>query len=187
MDPPVAVVPEPAVPHAIELFLDEHADRLVRRIWAALDAHGITSLGSRPHCDDHPHVTLSVFERGDPARITDTLRPILATVAGLPLHLAGLGFFLTDEAPAYLGVIPSLRLLTLHRQVHEAIEPLTEGIWPYYRPGALLPHCTLAAGAVDRARVIDVVTAFPTTIPALASAAHLVEVPGGHTRTLLSG
>jgi 2'-5' RNA ligase len=174
------------MPHAIELFLDEHADHRVRQIWAALDEHGIPSLGSSPDSNSHPHVTLSVFERGNPAQVADTLRPLLTTAVGLPLTLASLGFFLTNEAPAFLGVVPSSRLLTLHRQVHEAVEPLVEDIWPYYRPDALLPHCTLAVGVTDKAQVIDVVAAFPIPIPARASAAHLVETPGGHTRTQLT-
>ncbi|WP_433789295.1 hypothetical protein [Actinoplanes sp. CA-252034] len=38
----------------------------------------------------------------------------------------------------------------------------------------------------DRAAVVDVVTAHPTPIPAIASAAYLVEVPGGHHRTRLT-
>ncbi len=33
------------MPYAIELFLDERADHHIRRIWAALDDHGIPSLG----------------------------------------------------------------------------------------------------------------------------------------------
>jgi 2'-5' RNA ligase len=174
------------MPYAIELFLDDSSDRAVREIWAALEDRGVPSLGSRPDSDHHPHVTLSVFASGDPARVADVLRPVLATAPGLPLTLASLGFFLTDEAPAFLGAVPSTRLLSLHRQVHETIATLVEGIWPYYRPDALLPHCTLTTGATDRATVIDVVAESSLPIAAVASAAYLVELPGGHTRTLLS-
>jgi hypothetical protein len=70
--------------------------------------------------------------------------------------------------------------------VHEAVEPLVAGIWPYYRPDALVPHCTLASGAADRAVIAEVVAAFPLPIPAHARAAHLVELPGGHVRTPLT-
>jgi hypothetical protein len=168
------------VPFAIELFLDERADHRIRQIWAALDEHGLPSLGSIPDSDYHPHVTLSVFEHGDPAQVADALRPILTTSVGLSLPLAPLGFFLTDEAPIFLGVVPSSQLLTLHHAVHKAIEPLVDTVWPYYRPDALLPHCTLAVGVTGKARAVDVVARFPTPIPARASGAHLVEIPGGH-------
>jgi hypothetical protein len=69
------------VPYAVELFLDARADRRVRRIWAALDGHGVTSLGAMPGCDHHPHVTLAVFEDGEPDRVGEVLRPVLARAA----------------------------------------------------------------------------------------------------------
>ncbi|BEL03403.1 hypothetical protein Q0Z83_015940 [Actinoplanes sichuanensis] len=174
------------MPHAIELFLDEQSDRRVRQIWTALDEHGVPSLGSRPGADYHPHVSLSVLEHDDPARIADALRPVLATATGLPLPLASLGFFLTDESVAFLGAIPSQRFLTLHRRVHEAVEPIAEDIRPYYRPDRLLPHCTLATGVTDRAAVLDVMSAFPLPILAVTESAQLVEVPGGHHRIALT-
>jgi hypothetical protein len=106
---------------------------------------------------------------------------------GLPLSLEPLGFFLTDEAPAFLGVVPSAPLLTLHHAVHRAIEPLADSVWQHYRPDALVPHCTLAVGVTDRARVLEIVTRFSTPISAFVSDAHLVEIPGGHTSTRLTG
>ncbi|MCO8275116.1 2'-5' RNA ligase family protein [Actinoplanes sp. TRM 88003] len=127
-----------------------------------------------------------MFDQADRSRITGALRPLPATVGGLPLTLAGPGFFLTDEAPAVLAVVPTARLLQLHRQVHEALDPIVDGIWPCYRPDAMVPHCTLATGATDRTRVIDVVATYPMPIPALASAAYLVDLPGGRTRTSLT-
>ncbi|GAA2569023.1 2'-5' RNA ligase family protein [Winogradskya consettensis] len=174
------------MPQAVELLLDDRSDHHIRQIWAALDAAGIPSLGSRPHADYHPHVTLSVFGNGNASQVAAALRPLFTTAAGLPLPLTSLGFFLTGEAPAFLGVTPTSRLLMLHRQVHNATEPLVADIWPYYRPDALSPHCTLATGATDRARIIEIVASFPTPVPAHVSTAHLVDLPGGHTRTRLT-
>ena len=104
----------------------------------------------------------------------------------MPLPLEPLGFFLTDEAPVFLGVVPSSRLLTLHHTVHRILEPLVDHIWPYYRPDALLPHCTLATGVTDKAKALDIVARFRTPIPALACGAHLVEIPGGHVSIQLA-
>ncbi|GIH21622.1 2'-5' RNA ligase family protein [Rugosimonospora africana] len=168
------------MPYAIELFLDERADGRVRQIWGALDTHGISSLGSIPDTHYHPHVTLSGFDHGDPTQVARALRPVLVNSVGMPLVLESLGFFLTDEAPVFFGVVPSPPLLALHHAVHQVIEPLVAGIGPHYRPGGLLPHCTLAVGVSDRARVLDVVSRFPAPIPARAAGAHLVQVPGGH-------
>jgi hypothetical protein len=174
------------MPYAIELFLDERADHQIRQIWAALDERGIPSLGSIPGTQYRPHVTLSAFEHVDPAEVAEALRPLLATSVGMPLPLEPLGFFLTGEAPVFLGVVPSSRLLALHHAVHQTIEPLVDDIWPYYRPDALLPHCTLATGVTDKAKALHIVARFPMPIPALASSAHLVEIPGGHTSIQLA-
>lgn len=167
------------MPYAIEMFLDDHADRQVRQIWAALDEGGIPSLASEPGADYHPHVTLSVFDCQDVGKVAKHLRPILAETVGVSLPLAALGFFLTDEAPMFLGVVPSPRLLELHHAVHEATEPLVDRIVRYYRPGALMPHCTLAMRVSDRARAHTIAARFPTPITAHAASAQIVEIPGG--------
>ncbi|WP_305783423.1 2'-5' RNA ligase family protein [Symbioplanes lichenis] len=170
------------MPYAIELFLDDEAERRVREIWAALDAAGIQSLGGIPGTDYHPHVSFSVYADGDPEAVADALAPVLGSVAGLPLPLAPLGFFLTDEAVAFLGVVPSERLLGLHRAADRVLEPLVRGIGDYYRADVLLPHCTLAVGVADRERVARVVEGFGLPIAARAERAYVVEIPGGQNR-----
>jgi hypothetical protein len=169
------------MPYAIELFLDDAADRQIRRMWAALDEHGILSPGGVLDADYHPHISLTVFDQGDPDEIAHALRPVLAQSIGLPLPLAPLGFFLTTEAPVFLGVIPSARFLALHHVVHAVVETMAEGIWPYYRPDALLPHCTLATGVTEPARVAEIVRGFTIPVAARAASAHLVTVPGGQS------
>lgn len=170
------------MPFAIELFLDQRSDRQVRQIWAALDDQGVTSLGMIPDSDYHPHVSLTVFEHGDALQVADVLRSLIPAAGRLALPLESLGFFLTEEAPAFLGVVPSARFLELHKMIHEAIEPIVNGIAPYYHPDALLPHCTLAVGVTDKARVIETVSRFQMPIAAVAGSAQLVEIPGGHRR-----
>jgi hypothetical protein len=165
---------------AVELFLDGQADRQVRKIWTALDREGIRSLGAEPESAYRPHVSLSVFEHGDPAEIAKTLRPILEGSIGLPLPLVSLGFFPpAAAAPVFLGVSPSARLLGLHREVDQAIESIVDGVWPYYRPGALMPHCTLAMRVAEPGRALEIAAGFELPIMARIGSAHLVEVPGG--------
>jgi hypothetical protein len=175
------------MPFAIELYLNESADRQVRQIWAALDARGIQSLGGIPDSDYRPHVALAVFDQGDVAGIADAVGSLFDGAMGLPLTLAPLGFFLGPEAPAFLGVVPTSQLLSLHDAVCQAVEPLTSGLWPHYQPGALLPHCTLAIPVADKPAVVEVVSGFTTPIPAHVASAHLVEMPGGHSHTRLAG
>jgi 2'-5' RNA ligase len=174
------------MPYAVELFLDERADRRIRQIWATLDDHGITSLGSIPGAAYRPHVSLSVFENGDPEEVAEALRPVLEHSVGLPLPLEPLGFFLTKEAPAFLGVVPSARLLALHQAVHRTIEPLVETVWPHYHPDALVPHCTLAMGVTNKAKLTQIMEATTTPIQAHATTAHLVQIPGAQSTTPLT-
>ncbi|MDT0341731.1 hypothetical protein [Streptomyces litchfieldiae] len=75
------------MPFAIELLLDPAADRRVREIWAALDAHGVPSLGTNPGGEVRPHVTLSVFDGYDAERLPDAARPLLRGALGTPLAL----------------------------------------------------------------------------------------------------
>ena len=163
------------MPYAIELFLDDTSTRRVCEIWAHLNGAGVRALGNG--FGDHPHVTLSVCDDVDASRVAEALEPFLERAVGLPLPLAPLGFFLTPEAPAFLGVIPSHDLLNLHRDVDAAIEPAVKRRWDYYRPDALLPHCTLAMGVTDKATVIDVVSKFSLPIPAVATGLHVIEIP----------
>ncbi|MEV3936759.1 2'-5' RNA ligase family protein [Glycomyces sp. NPDC049804] len=165
---------------AIELFPGEQADHQVRQVWAALDREGIRSLGGDPESMYRPHVSLSVFEQGDPAEVAQTLQPILSRSIGLPLPLVSLGFFPPAEAaPVFLGVAPSARFLKLHSEVNEAIDSIVDGICPCYRPDALLPHCTLAMRVAEKAKALEIAAGFELPIMARVGSAHLVEVPGG--------
>ncbi|MBO0807260.1 MAG: 2'-5' RNA ligase family protein [Actinobacteria bacterium] len=170
------------MPFAVELLLDERSDQRVRQIWAALDEQGITSPGGIPGSEYRPHVSLTVFEDGDPGQVAEVLRPLLRTAGWPPLPLASLGFFLTAEAVAFLGVVPTARLLSLHHIVHEALERIVEGINPYYHPDALVPHCTLAIGVPGQARVAGVVSRFRLPVPAVAASAHITEIGSGGLR-----
>jgi hypothetical protein len=102
------------MPFAVELYLDREADARVRDLWAALDSRGVGSLGSVPESDYHPHVTLAVFEHGPALDVADAVRASLGGVIGLPLEFPSLGFFLTAEAVAFLGVVPTRELLDHH-------------------------------------------------------------------------
>ena len=169
------------MPMAIELFLDHDADARVRSAWARLDEHGVPSLATNePAAVYRPHVSLALFDDVvDPDPIGDACRAVTSAADRLPLVLPALGFFLTDEAPAFLSVTATSRLLDLHRRVAAAIRPHVTGSSPYYEPDALLFHCTLAIGVRDPAAVLRALDGF--TLPVLAEGVglHLVDVLTG--------
>ena len=171
--------------YAVELLLDDAADGAVRALWAALDARGVPSLGSVPGTAYVPHVSLAVFAAGDVGAVAAALRPVLAGARGLPLRLEPLGFFVTEEAPAFLGVVPTEALLALHRTVSAVVAPLVTGARAYYAPGSLVPHCTLAMGVRDAAAVHAAVPPGALPIDATVAGAHLVELPRGNVAAAL--
>lgn len=167
---------EPAT-FAVVLYLDEDTEHRIREIWAALDVHGVASVAQRHGPAYRPHLTLAVVETTHAAGLAEALRGPLAGVAGLPVTLASLGFFLTEAAPAYLAVTPTSRLLRLHEDVHVMLG--SAGSWGYYRPGTWVPHCTLAMEVTSTEGVAEVVRAARLPIGARVSVAHVVRLPQG--------
>src|SRR6187431_1948088 len=119
------------------MYFDDAADAAVRTVWSALEHREVVSAASGPVQNAQPHVSLAVFDDGEMQAVEQILLDRLPAVRRLPLTLASLGFFLTQEAVAFLGVVPTARLLKLHRQVAEAIAPVTIGFPPYYLPDAM--------------------------------------------------
>src|SRR5688572_22383236 len=112
------------MPFAVELYLDAAAQDRVREIWAALDDVGVPSLASSPGASYRPHVSLAAFDHVVIERAAEQLLPAMAGCVGMALQLASLGFFMPEPAVAFLGVVPTERLLASHRQVFAAAEPI---------------------------------------------------------------
>jgi 2'-5' RNA ligase len=165
------------VSFAIVLYLDHKSDRRIRSIWAALDLRGVVSAGTE-HVNDRPHVTLAVFDECVPDMVVPSLRDPLDDVSEIPLVLASVGFFLNAKAPAFLGVVPSTQLLSVHAAVQTVIAPLVTGNSGYYKQQNWVPHCTLAMGAPPDATgaIVGAVSGFDLPIRARAQSAHLVQL-----------
>jgi hypothetical protein len=99
------------VAFAIEMYFDDAADAAVRTVWSALEHREVVSAASGPVQNAQPHVSLAVFDDGEMQAVEQILLYRLPAVRRLPLTLASLGFFLTQEAVAFLGVVPTARLL----------------------------------------------------------------------------
>ena len=164
---------------AIEMYFDSRADAVVREVWAALECNGIRSTGSGPVANARPHVSLAVFESGMLEGVEQTLRSRAAQVRGLRLTFPSLGFFLTAEAVAFLGVTPTAALLQLHRAVADSLAPLVSGYWSYYLPDAWTPHCTIASGAHDHAAIVASLAHVTLPIHATVESVGVLEVPRG--------
>jgi hypothetical protein len=71
--------------------VSEEGDRRVRRLWSALEARGVTNLGTATHRKHVPHVSLTVMDRlpTQEDALTDAVRPAL----GKTLRLSAVGGF----------------------------------------------------------------------------------------------
>lgn len=118
------------MPYALTLCLTEADAAPVRRLWQALAQAGfgdVAALGYRPH------VTLGVWpEAADPAALLPT-----APGEERELEFAALGVF-----PGALVVLPVVTAALLADQA-AWLAGLAEP-QPHYRPGAWVPHATLA-------------------------------------------
>lgn len=161
--------------YAVVLYFDEMTDHRVRRAWASLEAHGVRSAASTYGGDYRPHLTLAIVDTYRAGGVASSLRRPLANVAGLPVTLASLGFFLTEQAPAFLSVTATARLLSLHEDVHDALGDRDS--WSYYTPDNWVPHCTLAMGVESPSAVTRALHTTPLPIRATVTTAQLVRLP----------
>lgn len=160
---------------AVALYFDEFSEHRVRQVWQALDERGVPSAGTTYEEGYRPHITLAIVNTPDPKGLGRRLRRALAGVAGIPVTMTALGFFLAAKAPAYLAVAPTRRLLELHDEVHDAIG--TAGSWRYYQPGSWMPHCTLAMNVECQTTVADALGPGTLPISATVGSAFLTELP----------
>ncbi|MGH3914139.1 MAG: 2'-5' RNA ligase family protein [Pseudonocardiaceae bacterium] len=125
--------------HALGGFLDEVADREVRRLWRALDDNGIRSAGRR----FAPHVTLGAGV-SIPAMARAAVREELALLTLPGLWLSTLAVFPNTMNVLMLAAVVDAELLAVHSAVHDALAGKVRQPSGLHLPGSWVPHCTLA-------------------------------------------
>ncbi len=126
---------------AVCLLLDDHADRAIRRLWRRLEDDGVATLMTHTHRRHVPHLSLAVLREYD-------VEAVLAAVSALPaagptaLHFDALGMFRRSRC----WLVPAVPSDLLPRQecVVAAVGATGADLHRHYRPGAWVPHVTLA-------------------------------------------
>jgi hypothetical protein len=126
---------------ALELYLDVDATRRVRTLWRALEDEGIPTLASLLNDKHRPHVSLAAARTLAPDAVAAALAG-LPVGRGLALDLDFVGQFVGRVL--WLGVTPSIELLTHHREIHDRLATAGVDVWDLYRPGRWVPHCTVS-------------------------------------------
>ncbi len=132
------------MPLVLEVLLDEHSTRQVRRLWQRIQQAGFPSpLGVEEYV---PHLTLAVSDAQHVplAPLTAALTSHAAALPVPQLTLSFLGRFTIPEHVVFLGVTPSHALLQFHQQLFTTFCQWVPLVRDLYTPGRWVPHITLA-------------------------------------------
>ncbi|MGH3727134.1 MAG: 2'-5' RNA ligase family protein [Micromonosporaceae bacterium] len=130
----------------IELAFDAETETRIRELWTRVEAEGVAPLASHTHAQHRPHLSVTVADWLDVTVVRDALAA-LPYPTGLPVDLRCVGLF--PGGVLWLGPVVTEELLTLHHEIHRALDRAGIVCWPYYRPGRWMPHCTLAMQVDD--------------------------------------
>ena len=127
------------MPYALELGFDDHAAAVVRRVWHDLEDVGIVYMA---RSGARPHVSVGIWDSLDRGAAEAELTRFAAEVTPLPITLASVGFF--PQVAIFLAPTVTSELLELQAGLHRRFGRVGAAPWEHYRPGAWVPHCTLA-------------------------------------------
>ena len=165
------------MPYAVALRLDAAAAAPIEAMWRALAAAGL-------HDDSlalgyPPHVTLSIHpDAADAARLRDVVVACAAQWTAIDVTLVGFGVFAVPVPVLYLAPVVTEALLLRQRALADALAD--QPCDPHYRPGAWVPHVTLAKGGTTGdpgwlGRALDTLAPlWPALRPARAECLELV-------------
>jgi hypothetical protein len=126
---------------ALELYLDQVADRRLRRLWDAMEEAGIPSLRDLTHGRHRPHVSLVGAKTFDQAAVVRALDGVVVAPP-LRVQLDFVGLF--RGRVLWLGVTPTAELLAHHADVAARLAAAGIPIFDEYQPGTWVPHCTVS-------------------------------------------
>ena len=129
------------MPYAVTCCLAPASADRVRSLWEVLAREGLSDSAVRLGYE--PHITLAILDdTADATALIDATSGVAADWTALPITCAALAVF--TAAPATLWVAPTAtaELLRRHTAITAALPAAP--LHPHYRPGAWMPHITLA-------------------------------------------
>jgi len=133
--------------YAIELFFDDMTEKAILAFRESIYQAGVTPvLGS---LNDRPHISLAVFGRQEPQHLIRIAERFSLHCPPLPVRLSAVGSFPTDSNVIFLLPVPDIKLLKVHRKLHQILVEEKINSSEYYFPGHWVPHCTLESDLAD--------------------------------------
>lgn len=127
---------------AVCLLLDDRGAATVRELWRRLEEVGVPTLLSHTHGRHLPHLTYASLRSYDLEVVRDELVSLPARTP-VTLYLDGFGTF--RRSRCWLAPAVDLGLVERQQQVVDAVLRCGADLHRHYRPGAWLPHVTLAS------------------------------------------
>ncbi len=129
--------------HAVIATFDPAAESDIRSMWAALANRDIDS--SMMSLGVAPHLTLGVFDDAMEGPLIGRVSACSAKTAPFGVAFDRIDMFEGRETVLYLAPRASPRLRRLHEGFHEHAHGV-DTCHEHYRPGAWIPHATIAMG-----------------------------------------
>jgi 2'-5' RNA ligase len=121
------------------LRFDDVSERHIRNGSAAIARR----LGRTSQVISSPHLSLVPTDVGDEQTLVERLADALSAATCPRITLSHSGWF--PSGVLFLGATPTRELLEFHACIHCACAPSPHAKWiDLYKPGAWVPHCTLA-------------------------------------------
>lgn len=131
---------------AVCLLFDRVGDRVIRTIWARLEADGIPTLQTHTHGHHRPHLSYAVALRWDLARVQQAIEA-LPDRGGFPLDFQGMVAF--SRGRAALAASVTAEVSQRQESVTTALAGADAQLHRHYRRGAWIPHVSLATRAKE--------------------------------------
>jgi 2'-5' RNA ligase len=139
------------MPFTVQLDLDARTQTALAAL--AVGIERISGLETMRYIGDVHHLSLAVYEELPVGLVLPKLRSFADSLRPLALRIANIGIF--PGGVLFLGVVVTPELLALHRRYHDELAAFAGSCAAHYRPGAFVPHITLAlnaeGAALDRA------------------------------------
>jgi 2'-5' RNA ligase len=152
---------------ALELYLDQSADRRLRRLWDAMEEAGVPSLRELTHGKHRPHLSLVAAPELDGAAVVGALDGF-DVAPPLRLEMDFVGLF--RGRVLWLGPVPTSELTAHHAAVHARLAAAGVTVFDEYRPGAWVPHCTVSM-RVPHAKIPEALRLCLDILPVTATVA----------------
>lgn len=135
------------MPHAVTVTFDPRAESDIRALWASIANNRINS--SMMHLGVAPHLSLGVFDDAMEGPLIARVTAFGAKVAPFAIAFDRIDMFPGRETVLFLAPQASPRLRRLHEGFHDQVQGVGTCAADY-RPGAWVPHATIAMGLRQR-------------------------------------